>query len=78
MRVYIVMEDNGESYEDYVEYIVSVHSTKEKAINAIKARGFKERTEQCGRKGSFDKKVEDYDGWPTTVSAWIIEQEVDA
>lgn len=77
MKVYIVMEDNGESYEDYAEYIVSVHSTKEKATNAIKARGFKERTEQWGRKGSFDKEVEDY-GWPTTISAWIIEQEVDA
>lgn len=72
MKVYIVMADNGESYEDYAEHIVSVHSTKEKAVAAIKAKGFK-----GNNMGGYEKEVDKY-GWTLTLDAWIVEEEVDA
>lgn len=77
MKVFIVMQDNGESYEDYSESIVGVYSTKEKAIEAIKSKGFTERTAKCGYKDSFDKEIEDDWGYCLTISSWIIEEEVD-
>ena len=33
MRVYVVIYDNGESYEDYEEWVEAIMSTKEKAKN---------------------------------------------
>lgn len=75
MKVFIVMQDNGESYEDYSEFIVAVYSSKEKAIEAIKSKGFTEHTAKWGHKDSFDKEVESYE-WTLTISSWIREEEV--
>ena len=75
MRVYIVMEDNGETYEDYREYVRGAYSTREKAIKAIKNAGFEfaEGYRAWSRpRYYFDGTIETYE------SAWIIEREVDA
>lgn len=77
MKVFIVMQDNGESYEDYSEWIVAVYSSKERAVESIKSKGFTERTEKWGRPGTFDKEIEDEYGYHLTISSWIIEEEVD-
>ena len=77
MKVFIVMQDNGESYEDYSEWIVAVYSSKERAVESILSKGFTEHTAKWGYKDSFDKEIEDEYGYCLTIGSRIIEMEVD-
>lgn len=73
MKVYIVMEDNGEDYEDYREYVKGAYSSRRKAVEAIKADGY----EWSGSAWRLVFEDEYYDGSLTVFHSWIIERELD-
>lgn len=43
MKIYIVKEDNGQDYEDYEEWIISVYFSKENAKKEVKNLRAKEK-----------------------------------
>lgn len=73
MKVYIVMEDNGERWEDYVEYLCGVYSTHEKAVEFIESEGYEEDN------GVWSKNPHPIyaGGFTITDDAWIVEREID-
>lgn len=85
MKVYLVYFDNGESYEDYDEWVEAIFDSEEKAISYIEDSDFTKRDcPNWNGKTIWERKATEDDPenpgeeiyWGVTESAWIDEWEV--
>lgn len=62
-EVYLVWEDNGESWEDYQSYVIAVCSTLEKAQNVLKEQGY---VKTSSVRGNMQEQSQPYGWWNKT------------
>lgn len=62
-EVYLVWEDNGESWEDYQSYVIAVCLTLEKAQSVLKEQGY---VETSSVRGSMQEQPQFYGWWNKT------------
>lgn len=71
--VFVVMADNGESYEDYREYRLGIFYKKEDAELYLSNAGWQK--EDKSHRLRWHKSIEDY-GWTYDCTAWLEEDSV--